>query len=133
MSQISADRAALNSSMAFFCASVSLSAGMGGIRSCAPLDAAMPTTMTTSGNISLSIGASTGLTVQRRLTRDHRQITVSRAVQPIQTAGRAPPANHMWETALGFAIWGSYGTVLTIAHIDPVLTAIARSAAVGIS
>jgi drug/metabolite transporter (DMT)-like permease len=38
----------------------------------------------------------------------------------------------MWETALAFAIWGSYGSVLTIAHIDPVLTAIARSAAVGI-
>ena len=38
----------------------------------------------------------------------------------------------MWETALAFAIWGSYGSVLTVARIDPVLTAIARSAAVGI-
>jgi DME family drug/metabolite transporter len=38
----------------------------------------------------------------------------------------------MWETAVAFAIWGSYGSVLTIARIDPVLTAIARSAAVGI-
>ena len=38
----------------------------------------------------------------------------------------------MWETALAFAIWGSYGSVLTAAHIDPVLTAIARSAALGL-
>jgi len=38
----------------------------------------------------------------------------------------------MWETALAFAIWGSYGSVLTAAHIDPVLTAIARSAGLGI-
>ena len=38
----------------------------------------------------------------------------------------------MWETALGFAIWGGYGTVLTAAHIDPLLTAIARSAFLGI-
>lgn len=38
----------------------------------------------------------------------------------------------MWETALAFAIWGSYGTVLTAAHIDPVLTAIARSAGLGV-
>ena len=38
----------------------------------------------------------------------------------------------MWETAIAFAIWGSYGSALTVAHIDPVLTAIARSAAVGI-
>src|SRR4051812_33149098 len=38
----------------------------------------------------------------------------------------------MWETALAFAIWGSYGSVLAAAHIDPVLTAIARSAALGI-
>src|SRR4030088_126809 len=38
----------------------------------------------------------------------------------------------MWETALAFAIWGSYGTVLTAAHIDPLLTAIARSAGLGI-
>jgi drug/metabolite transporter (DMT)-like permease len=38
----------------------------------------------------------------------------------------------MWETALAFAIWGSYGSVLTAAHIDPVLTAIARSASFGI-
>jgi len=34
----------------------------------------------------------------------------------------------MWETALAFAIWGAYGSVLTAAHIDPALTAIARSA-----
>jgi drug/metabolite transporter (DMT)-like permease len=38
----------------------------------------------------------------------------------------------MWETALAFAIWGSYGSVLTTTHIDPVLTAIARSAGLGI-
>jgi drug/metabolite transporter (DMT)-like permease len=38
----------------------------------------------------------------------------------------------MWETALAFAIWGSYGSVLTAAHIDPVLTAIARSAGLGV-
>jgi drug/metabolite transporter (DMT)-like permease len=38
----------------------------------------------------------------------------------------------MWETALGFAIWGGYGTALTAAHIDPALTAIARSAGLGI-
>jgi drug/metabolite transporter (DMT)-like permease len=37
----------------------------------------------------------------------------------------------MWETALAFAIWGSYGSVLTAARIDPALTAIARSAALG--
>ena len=38
----------------------------------------------------------------------------------------------MWETALAFAIWGSYGSVLTAARIDPVLTAIARSAGLGL-
>jgi len=38
----------------------------------------------------------------------------------------------MWETALAFAIWGSYGSVLTAARIDPALTAIARSAGLGI-
>src|SRR5436305_1273818 len=38
----------------------------------------------------------------------------------------------MWETALAFAIWGSYGSALTAAHIDPALTAIARSAGLGI-
>jgi drug/metabolite transporter (DMT)-like permease len=38
----------------------------------------------------------------------------------------------MWETALAFAIWGTYGSVLTAAHIDPALTAIARSAGLGI-
>lgn len=37
----------------------------------------------------------------------------------------------MWETALAFAIWGCYGSVLTAAHIDPALTAIARSAGLG--
>ena len=38
----------------------------------------------------------------------------------------------MWETALAFAIWGGYGSVLTAARIDPVLTAIARSVGLGI-
>jgi drug/metabolite transporter (DMT)-like permease len=38
----------------------------------------------------------------------------------------------VWETALAFAIWGSYGSVLTAAHIDPALTAIARSAGLGL-
>ena len=38
----------------------------------------------------------------------------------------------MWETALAFAIWGTYGSVLTAAHIDPALTAIARSAGLGL-
>jgi drug/metabolite transporter (DMT)-like permease len=38
----------------------------------------------------------------------------------------------MWETALAFAIWGSYGTALAAARIDPVLAAIARSAGLGI-
>src|SRR5471032_2371803 len=38
----------------------------------------------------------------------------------------------MWETALAFAIWGCYGSVLTAAHIDPALTAIARSAGLGV-
>jgi drug/metabolite transporter (DMT)-like permease len=38
----------------------------------------------------------------------------------------------MWETALAFAIWGSYGSVLTVAAIDPALTAIARSVGLGI-
>jgi len=39
----------------------------------------------------------------------------------------------MWETVLAFAIWGSYGALLTAARIDPVLTALARSAALGMS
>jgi drug/metabolite transporter (DMT)-like permease len=38
----------------------------------------------------------------------------------------------VWETALAFAIWGSYGTVLTAAHIDPALTAIARTVGLGL-
>jgi drug/metabolite transporter (DMT)-like permease len=38
----------------------------------------------------------------------------------------------MWETALAFAIWGSYGTVLAAAHIDPVVTAVARTIALGV-
>ena len=38
----------------------------------------------------------------------------------------------MWETALAFAIWGSYGSVLTAARFDPALTAIARSAGFGL-
>jgi drug/metabolite transporter (DMT)-like permease len=38
----------------------------------------------------------------------------------------------MWETALAFAIWGTYGSVLTTARIDPALTAAARSVALGI-
>jgi drug/metabolite transporter (DMT)-like permease len=37
----------------------------------------------------------------------------------------------MWETALAFAIWGSYGTVLAAAHIDPVVTAVARTMSLG--
>jgi len=37
----------------------------------------------------------------------------------------------MWETALAFAVWGCYGSVLTAARIDPAMTAIARSVAVG--
>ena len=38
----------------------------------------------------------------------------------------------MWETALAFAIWGCYGSVLTAAHIDPALTALVRSAGLGV-
>ena len=38
----------------------------------------------------------------------------------------------MWETALAFAIWGTYGSVLTAARIDPALTAITRSAGLGL-
>src|SRR5256885_1575549 len=38
----------------------------------------------------------------------------------------------MWETALAFAIWGGYGTVLTATRIDPALTAIARSIGLGL-
>lgn len=38
----------------------------------------------------------------------------------------------MWETALGFMIWGCYGTALTAARIDPALTAIVRSAGLGV-
>ena len=38
----------------------------------------------------------------------------------------------MWETALAFALWGTYGSALTAAHIDPALTAITRSAGLGI-
>ena len=38
----------------------------------------------------------------------------------------------MWETALAFAIWGGYGSVLTAAHIDPALTAIVRSVVLGV-
>jgi hypothetical protein len=37
----------------------------------------------------------------------------------------------VWDTALAFAIWGSYGSLLTAARIDPVLTAIVRSAPLG--
>jgi len=33
----------------------------------------------------------------------------------------------MWDTALAFAICGTYGSVLTAAHTDPALTAIART------
>jgi hypothetical protein len=39
----------------------------------------------------------------------------------------------MWETTLAFAIWGCYCSVLTAAHIDPALTAIARSVSLGIA
>src|ERR1700704_6188904 len=38
----------------------------------------------------------------------------------------------MWETALAFAIWGSYGAFLTAAHVDPLLIAVARRAALGV-
>ncbi|MCU1381607.1 MAG: transporter permease [Acidobacteria bacterium] len=38
----------------------------------------------------------------------------------------------MWETALAFAIWGGYGSLLTAAHIDPALTAVARTLALGL-
>jgi drug/metabolite transporter (DMT)-like permease len=38
----------------------------------------------------------------------------------------------MWETAFAFAVWGSYGSFLAAARIEPVTTAIARSAALGI-
>ena len=38
----------------------------------------------------------------------------------------------MWETVLAFVVWGCYGSVLTSAHIDPAITAIARSVAVGV-
>ncbi|HEY2906991.1 MAG TPA: hypothetical protein VGJ29_13905 [Vicinamibacterales bacterium] len=38
----------------------------------------------------------------------------------------------MWETALAFAVWGCYGSVLTAARIDPAITAIARTVAVGV-
>jgi drug/metabolite transporter (DMT)-like permease len=37
----------------------------------------------------------------------------------------------MWETALAFAVWGSYGSVLVAAHVNPVVAAIARTAALG--
>src|SRR4029077_15833019 len=43
----SALRAAANSAIAFFCASVSLSAGIGGMRSCAVAGIASPRTVTT--------------------------------------------------------------------------------------
>jgi drug/metabolite transporter (DMT)-like permease len=39
----------------------------------------------------------------------------------------------MWETALAFAIWGGYGTVLASARIDPVLIAVARSVGLGVA
>jgi drug/metabolite transporter (DMT)-like permease len=38
----------------------------------------------------------------------------------------------VWETALAFAIWGSYGSVLTAARINPVVTAIARTVGLGV-
>jgi drug/metabolite transporter (DMT)-like permease len=37
----------------------------------------------------------------------------------------------MWETALAFVVWGCYGSVLTAARIDPAITAISRTVAVG--
>jgi drug/metabolite transporter (DMT)-like permease len=38
----------------------------------------------------------------------------------------------MWETAVAFAVWGAYGSVLTAARIDPVVTAIARTIGIGL-
>jgi drug/metabolite transporter (DMT)-like permease len=38
----------------------------------------------------------------------------------------------MWETTLGFAVWGAYGAALAASRIDPVVTAIARSVALGV-
>jgi drug/metabolite transporter (DMT)-like permease len=38
----------------------------------------------------------------------------------------------MWETTLAFAVWGCYGSFLAAARIDPVIAAIARSAALGL-
>jgi drug/metabolite transporter (DMT)-like permease len=38
----------------------------------------------------------------------------------------------MWETAVAFAVWGAYGSVLTAARIDPVITAIARTVGIGL-
>ena len=67
---------ALNSSIAFFCASVSLSAGIGGIRSCAPRDAAIPTTAHDEREHELEHRAPPRHSLQRRLTRDHCQIAV---------------------------------------------------------
>jgi drug/metabolite transporter (DMT)-like permease len=37
----------------------------------------------------------------------------------------------MWETALAFAVWGAYGSVLVAAHINPIIAAVARTAAFG--
>jgi len=38
----------------------------------------------------------------------------------------------MWETTLAFAVWGAYGAVLSAAGINPIVTAIARSVALGV-
>jgi drug/metabolite transporter (DMT)-like permease len=38
----------------------------------------------------------------------------------------------VWETALAFAVWGGYGSVLASAHIDPALTAVARTVGLGV-
>jgi drug/metabolite transporter (DMT)-like permease len=37
----------------------------------------------------------------------------------------------MWETALAFAIWGGYGSALVAAHVNPIVAALARTAAFG--
>jgi drug/metabolite transporter (DMT)-like permease len=37
----------------------------------------------------------------------------------------------MWETTVAFAVWGAYGAVLAATGINPIVTAIARSVALG--
>src|SRR5471032_1551508 len=108
--EMSTDRASLNSAIACFCASVSLSAGIGGIRSWPSADTAATNTAATSTMVPMN--GCMRASWLRNLARGTLWA--------------------MWETALAFAIWGSYGSVLTAARIDPALTAIARSAGLGI-